>query len=299
MQKTIHFRQIQWFGAQSNLPSLLNTTLTQRPNIENTIYQQYGETFEVRHRQSSPTEVRLHLASCIQGARKPITPRARGIPAADLGEATPPANSEFTEREIALVIRRRTLGYTATGTTTHSKRVEGAVRGLLALGHSTDVANRLNLSARADAEMVAELMKRGVDRLDFDLTLPAADADDVIEGQPRSLPESIGRAVRQEIVTRITTDHEDEEIDALEEMSARLHLQLRKRAPTVEQIENLTAIAASAIESDEEFKIRTVDGTVFTREKLLLQSSFNHPNSTTLSYSVSWAAIATFLDEIG
>lgn len=292
----IHFRQVQWLGASADLPRILHRVLISRPNVEDTVFERDGERFEVRHRAGDAREMRLHLASHIPGALKPISPAATGVSAADLGEAGPPPNSEFTEREIALVVRASKLGYVTGGTMTHPRRVESALRGLISLDGGAATANRLVLSARADAAMIAALMAEGVDQLDLGLTLPSAEADQVVAHQPVSFVEGLGRAVGQEIMTRLTADHEEEQIDVLEDMTARLRLKLRKRKPTVEQIENLTALAQEAIEDDEGFRIRTVNKVVFTRDKLLLKSQFEHPSSTTLRFLVAWPEIANFLD---
>jgi hypothetical protein len=297
MEKTIHFRQVDWVGTQENLPALLHTALAARPNVDDTTFQRSIEILQVRHRSGTAAEMKLHFSSHIQGARKPITPQAVAAPAADLGEAAPPTNSEFTEREIALVARPDRIGYVAAGFTQPNK-VTGAIQGLLELHHGAPIANRLFLSARADAAMVSALMQSGVDRLDFGLSLPAAEADEIVAGQPLSFVESISRSVGQEIMTRLTADHEAEDIDLLEQMKAKLRLQLRKRKPTVEQVKSLTEIASQAIESDEQFRIRTVNGTEFTRDKLLLKSTFTHPDTTTLDYVTSWAAIVSFLNQV-
>jgi hypothetical protein len=296
MEKVIHFRQVEWFGQVMNLPLLIHAGLLARPNVEDSRFDRDGETYEVRHRSGTQVEMLVHLASHVPGATKAIAPRAPGIAAADLGEASPPANAEFTEREIALVIRQNKLGYVVAGMT-HPNKVQAAVRGLVALGHGVQVSNRLMLMARADSAMITALLQDGVDRIDLGLVLPSADADQVVEGQPLSIAQTIGRVVGGELRSRLTNDLDETELDDLEDVTASLRLKLRKRKPTLEQIQALTAIASDAVEGDEGFRIRTINKTEFTRDKLLLKSSFTHPNSTTLQYATAWSAISQFLDQ--
>lgn len=296
-EKIIHFRQVVWMAGDLDLPALLHAALAVRPNVNDTTFQRDGETLQVRHRHGTPTEMRLHISSHVPGKTKAITPRAIAAPAADLEEAVPPANSEFTEREIALVARGDRVGYVAFGLT-HTKKVESAVRGLLALHHGAEIANRFFLAARADANMIQTLLEAGVDKLDFDLGLPSAEAQQVIDAQPLSVVERIGRQVGEAILTRVTADHEADDIDTLQQMKANLTLQLRKRKPTAEQVQSLTAIATDAIANAEQFRIRTIAGDEFTHDKLILKSSFSHPETATLHYVTAWGAIVAFLDRV-
>lgn len=115
MQKTIHYRTIEWFGAQENLLSLVTQTLAQRPNVSDTEFQAFGEICEVRHRDLNQQEARLHISLHVPGARKAISPRAVGVPDGDLSVASAPENTEFTERELAIVVRPNAVGYVVGG----------------------------------------------------------------------------------------------------------------------------------------------------------------------------------------
>lgn len=301
MAKTIHYRQVEWFGDQNrNLPKLLATTLHTRPNVDDTKFRYDGEVWEVRHRSVSEKEIRLHFAAYVPGAKKAISRLVQRRPSADLGETAPPNNSEFTEREVAIVVRRNALGYVTSGMNTYAKKVQGALRNLMRIHHDPEICNSLFLVARADREMTAKLLREGVDKLELNLAIPYADGRILVEDQPLSLSEGLGKAVSHAINTRITYDRDDREIDSLGEMSARLRLSLRKRKPSLEQIDTLTDIARCAVEDDDEgFRIRTLDKREFTHDKLIIKSSFEGQNNLAyLNYSMAWDAISNFLNGV-
>lgn len=297
MERRIHFRRVEWIGAVENLTALIGATLAVRPNVDDATFERAGQTFEVTNRDlARPNEVRLHIDLFVPGARKPISRRARGVPRADLGEASPPQGAEFADTELAAVVRSNMMAFAATGLHGES-RMNHALRGLVALQHGDDVANRMALTAHADAAMMARLLDEGIDTLDLGLDLPAADAAHLVAEQPLDWRASLGRAVGQEIMNRVTQDNEGPAIELLNQLNARLRLKLRKRQPTVEQVASLTALAEDAVGDDQQFRIRTITSkTTFTRDKLLLSSTFQQAAGTRLDYQAAWDAASAFLD---
>ncbi len=296
MQKTIHFRNVDWFGAEENLLTLITQVLASRPNVNDTEFKSGIETCEIRHRSIDANEVRLHISMHVPGAYKAISPRVVGVANSDLSVASAPQNTEFTEREIAVVVRPDCVGYVVGGRA-RSSTVRNALGGLVNLEHA-DVGNRLHLSARADQEAIQELLAQGVDRFDLGLSLPHADAMNVVEDQPLTLSRTIGRAVSRTISTRLESDHADAHIDELANMNVSLTINARRSAPEAE-IEALTAIATEAVEADEEFTIRTLSKAKISREQLILTSAYNQPGEVAvLNYTLAWTQISTFLNTV-
>jgi hypothetical protein len=176
--------------------------------------------------------------------------------------------------------------------------VRNLLAGLIRLGHGPDIGNRLNLSARADQAALQELLAQGVDRFDLALSLPHANGLHVVEDQPVSLARSISRAVASGISARFQEDHADTHIDELANMNVSLTINARRSAPEAE-IETLTALATEAVETDDEFSIRTTSGAKFTRDQLLLTLDYTQPGtSPVLSYLMAWNEISAFLDAV-
>lgn len=297
MLKTIHYRQIDWIGNNENILPLLNQALASFPLVENTSHRIGIENAEVRHRNSSPQEVRLHVVTYVEGATKGIRPISLGAVTAAIGEATPPLDTDFVEKEIAMVIRPDRLGYVASGHVFGS-HVEKSLRALLALHHPTDVANRLLLPARADLAMIAQLIEGGVDRLDLSVALPGPDAQVVGIGAPQGIAASLGAALWGGLSARIFEDHGPDDIDALANATANIGIRLGRK-PSVDQIEALTEVANDAISSGDEFTIRNMDGVVFSREKLSLKSSYRQlGGGSILAVNQAWQEISTFLNTV-
>ncbi|MGO7979544.1 hypothetical protein ACC691_16710 [Rhizobium johnstonii] len=297
MKKTIHYRSVIWFGAEENLLGLISQVLAARPHVNDTEFPIGGETCEVRHRAVLDHEVRLHVSMHVPGARKAISPRAPGVALGDLGVASAPQNTEFTEREIALVVRADRVGYVISGRA-RTSTVRSALDGLIKLEFGEGVGNRLNLSARADQDAIQALLAQGVDRFDLDLSLPHANALNVVNEQPLSLSQTISRAVASGISARFEEDHHDAHIDELANMNVSLTINARRRAPEAE-IETLTALATEAVEGDEGFKIRTLTKATISRDQLILTSSYDQPGeAAVLNYAIAWDAISGFLDEV-
>lgn len=297
LQKTIHYRAVEWFGQPANLVELIRTTLHQRPTVNDTAFSIGDQICEVRHRAESPHEIRLHLSLHVPGAQKSVRPNVQGAAEGDLDASPPPNGTEFTERELAIVVRAQKVGYVAAGRT-HSSTVARALAGLVELGHGEALANRLMLAARADPAAIAQMLAQGVDRFELGLSLPNADAAQIVNDQPLSLSESVGRAIVNGLSARIHADHDDADIDELANMEVSLSINARRAAPAAE-IEALTALAVEAVEEDEEFTIRTLNKAKFTRDKLLLTSAFSQPgNVPVLNYTLAWNQTAAFLDTI-
>ena len=297
MIKTIHFRQIEWFGAQENLLSLLQQTLAALPLVENTIHIVGSEESEVRHRTVTPNEIRLHFVTYVQGARKGIRPLPAGTAIAPIGEAMPPANSEFVEKELAVVVRAGSLGYVAAGQVFGS-HVEKTMRALLALHHPGAIANRLLLPARADAAMIAQLTESGIDRLDLAVALPGPDAQVAGVGEPVGVGESLARSLWDGLSARLFEDHGPDDIDALAHATAHIGIRLGRK-PSAQQVEALTEVATDAINSGDEFRIRNLDGVEFTRDKLLLKSSYRQQGAAAiLAVNQAWVETGAFLDNV-
>jgi hypothetical protein len=297
MLKTIHFRNVEWFGNQENLLNLVTQALVGRPNVNDTEFPSEGQVCEVRHRHMAQNEARLHVSMHVPGAEKAVSPRAVGQAAADLASTAPPQNSEFTEREIAVVIRPDRIGYVVAGRA-RSSTVRNVLSGLITLGHGAGIGNRLNLSARADQAAIQQLLADGVKSFDLGLTLPTVNAMNVVDGQPLPLGRTIGRAIAQSISARFLEDHEDGHIDELANMNASITINARRGAPEAE-IEALTKLATEAVESDDEFTLKTRNGAKISREKLILTATYNQPgDAPVLSYLVAWNEISNFLDAV-
>lgn len=297
MQKTIHFRNVDWFGNQEDLVSLVTHTLATRPNVNDTEFQSGGEICEVRHRLIHTNEVRLHISMHVPGAHKPVSPRAVGLAAGDLSFTPPPQNTEFTEREIAVVVRGDRIGYVIGGRA-RTSTVRNVLAGLIRLGNGDGIGNRLNLSARADQDAIQELLAQGVDQFDLGLSLPHANALNVVDGQPLTLGRSIGRAVAQSLSTRFEEDHGDAYIDELANMNVSLTINARRRAPEAE-IDALTLIATEAVEADEEFTIRTRNKAKISRDQLIVTATYYQPgDAPVLNYLMAWNETANFLDNV-
>lgn len=297
MQKTIHYRSVGWFGQPANLVELIRATLERHRTVNETAFPIGDQICEVRHRAESDHEIRLHLSLHVPGAQKSVRPNVQGAAEGDLGALPAPEGTEFTEREIAIVIRNEKVGYVTAGRT-HGNTVSSALAGLVELGHGPAVANRLMLAARANPEAIAQMLALGVDRFELGLSLPNADADQIIDEQPRSLGGTIGRAIVNSLSDRFCLDHEDADIDELANMHVNLSIKARRAAPEAE-IEALTALATKAVEEDDEFRIRTLNKATFTREKLLLTSTFSQPGDVpVLSYILAWNQAPAFLDTI-
>lgn len=297
MQRTIHYRAVEWFGQQEMLVDLIKSTLNQRPNVNDTAFSVGNQICEVRHRDESAHEVRLHFSLHVPGAQKSVRPDAVGATEADLTSSPPPAGSEYTEREIAVVVRDNMVGYVAAGRT-HGSTVAKAIAGLIRIQHGEGISNRLMLSARANPEAIQHMLALGVDRFDLGLSLPHADASEIIDGQPLSISATIGRAVVNGLSARFHADHDDASIDELANMDVSLTINARRGAPTAE-IEALTSLASAAVEEDEQFTIRTLNKATFTRDQLLLTSSFSQPGDVpVLSYVLAWNNISVFLDSV-
>lgn len=297
LQRTIHYRAVEWFGQPENLVELIRTTLHQHPTVNETAFSIGDQVCEVRHRAESPHEIRLHLSLHVPGAQKGVRPNVQHVVEGDLGASPPPAGTEFTERELAVVIRAQKVGYVAAGRT-HGNTVARALAGLVELGHGEALGNRLMLAARADPEAIAQMLEQGVDRFELGLSLPHVNAAQIIDEQPLSLSETVGRAIINGLSARIHADHGDADIDELANMEVSLSINARRSAPAAE-IEALTALATEAVEEDEEFMIRTKNKARFTREKLLLSSVFTQPgNAPVLNYILAWNQTTSFLDTI-
>lgn len=297
MQKTIHYRNVEWFGTTENLLTLVTQALVGRPNVNETEFPCGAETCEVRHRAIHVNEARLHISMHVPGGQKAISPRAIGITAGDLSAAAPPQNSEVTEREIAVVVRPDRVGYVIGGRA-RTSTVRNVLSGLITLGHGPGIGNRLNLSARADQAAIQQLLADGVDQFDLGLSLPTVNAMNVVDGQPLHLSQSISRAIFEAISARFHEDHADAHIDELANMNASLTINARRGAAPAE-IEALTLIATEAVESDEEFTLRTRNKARISRDQLILTSTYNQPgNAPVLSYIMAWDEISNFLNSV-
>lgn len=299
MRKTIHYRRVEWFNQQNgdNVITLLRAVLDARPHIDNTRYPIAHETCELRHRDDRGDVICLHFATHVTGARRGVSPQAQGVANSDLTEADAPAGAEFTEREVAIVVKEDALAFVSHGIV-QPRFVERAIRGLLTLEHPAETTNRFALAARADPVVLQQLLAEGVHFLDLGLTLDQAEAAQQIAGQPQSLQTYFGNVIKDAISARFHEDLSEDEIDRLAHANAHLVLNFRKSAP-LDQIESLTTIATEAIEGNEDFKIKTRNGNDFTRDQLLLKSQYNQPgNSSYLSYLTAWNSSVQFLNEL-
>ncbi|MEO9337274.1 hypothetical protein ABFT80_07550 [Mesorhizobium sp. SB112] len=299
MKKTIHFRRVEWFNPQNtdNVVSLLRIVLEARPHIENTRYVIAHETCELRHRNDLGDRICLHFSTHVNGARKGVTPQAQGVVNGDLADAPAPEGAEFTEREIAVVVGQDSIGFVSHGIV-HPKFVERAIRGLLALEHEPAITNRFTLAARADPEVLRQLLDEGVHFLDLGLTLAHAEAVQQIEGQPQSLQSYLAQSVKAAISARFHDEFTDNEVERLSMADTHLVLNFKKSA-ALDQIESLTAIATEAIEGNDDFKIKTLRGNDFTRDQLLLRSTYTQPGGPAfLSYTLAWNNAVNFLNDV-
>jgi hypothetical protein len=297
MQKTVHYRNVEWFGNQENLYTLVTQVLAGRPNVNDTQFFCGSETCEIRHRAIHANEARLHISMHIPGAQKPVSPQAIGVAAGDLSVAAPPQNSEYTEREIVIVVRPDRIGYVVAGRA-RTSTVRNVLSSLIALGHGDGIGNRLNLSARADQAAIQQLLADGIDRFDLGLSLPTVNAMNVVDGQPQALSRSIGRAIVETLSARFHEDHADAQIDELANMNASITINARRGAGQAE-IEALTLIATEAVEADEEFTLRTRSKAKISRDQLILTSTYNQPGAApVLSYVMAWNEITNFLNNV-
>ncbi|WP_147283652.1 hypothetical protein [Bosea caraganae] len=137
-----------------------------------------------------------------------------------------------------------------------------------------------------------------MDRFDLGVSLPHVDAVEVVDGQPLSLSDTIGKAMREALSARLQADHREGQIEELANMDVNISINARRKAPAAE-IEALTALATEAVEDNEEFSIRTLSKATFTREELLLrQTYFDAGNDALLSVDVAWNKIVAFLDSV-
>ncbi|RDJ21999.1 hypothetical protein DWF00_27145 [Bosea caraganae] len=142
------------------------------------------------------------------------------------------------------------------------------------------------------------MLAAGVDRFDLGVSLPHVDAVEVVDGQPLSLSDTIGKAMREALSARLQADHREGQIEELANMDVNISINARRKAPAAE-IEALTALATEAVEDNEEFSIRTLSKATFTREELLLrQTYFDAGNDALLSVDVAWNKIVAFLDSV-
>jgi hypothetical protein len=297
MQKVIHYRKVHWFGQQENLLALVTNALAPRPNVNDTEFPSGTEVCEVRHRSITAAEARLHISMHVPGAQKPVSPRVVGQAHGDLVPVPPPQGSEFTEREIAVVVRPNRVGYVISGRA-RTSTVRAALAGLIRLGHGDGIGERLNLTAQADQAAIQQLLEQGVDRFDLGLSLPHANALQVVEDQPLSLGRSLGRALATSLSTRFQADHADAQIDELANMSVSLTINARRKAPEAE-IETLTALATEAVEADDEFSIRTLTKAKIKRDELVVTSEYSQPGQVAvLSFQLAWDRISAFLDTV-
>lgn len=297
LYKVIHYRQLEWFGAQEDAVDLITQVLAARPHVNNTEFPVKDETCEIRHRHVAADEIRLHIATHRPGARKGIRRAAIGQASAELGEAEAPENSDFVEREVAIVLRRNRLGFVVSGAT-FGPMVERIVRGVISMNHQQALANRLVLASRANAAMIAQLLERGVDKLELGLSLPAPDAAQAIAGQPAPLGRALGSSLMTAISARFQNDLDHGALHGL--VTANAHLQLNLgRKPSLEEIQDLTILASDAVESGDEFSIRTTDKTEFTRDKLTLKSGYSQPGpATRINHQMAWDRISDFIDTV-
>jgi hypothetical protein len=297
VQRTIHFRAVSWFGQAEDLLSLVRSALQRRQTVASTAFNFHGQVCEVRHRRVRQDEIRLHLSLHIPGAHKGLRPNAGNDAEHDLTSAPPPNGSEYTERELAIVLRQSKVGYVAAGRA-HGATVSRALSGLVALQHGAEVGNRLNLSARADPAAVQRMLAAGVDRFELGVSLSHVDAAQTVAGQPRSMSSAIGQAIVGGLSSSFLEDYDDDAIDELSNMEVSVSINARRGAPAAE-IETLTALASQAVEEDEEFTIRTRNKATFTRDKLLLTSTYyDGGNAAMLTYDAAWERISQFLDTI-
>ncbi|WP_144708976.1 MULTISPECIES: hypothetical protein [unclassified Aminobacter] len=84
--------------------------------------------------------------------------------------------------------------------------------------HGDDLARRLVLSARADPAAIAQMLAEGVDKFDLGLSLPHVDAAQVVNDQPLSMSQSIGRAIMDGLMTRLHADHDEASLNELANM---------------------------------------------------------------------------------
>lgn len=299
MRKTIHYRRVEWFNQQPNddVVVFLTEALAGRPHVDATRFPIAGETCEVRHRDNRDGKLCIHLSKYVNGSRKGVTPQVLGLENADLDDAPAPDGAEFTEREIVIVLTQDAVAFVTQGHV-HPKFVERAIRGLLFLEHGNEVSNRFSLAARADPAVVQRLLDEGVQLLDMGLSLNQAEADQIIEGQPESITESLGRTIKDALSVRFHAELSDDDIDSLASANAHLVLNFKKSAP-LNQIESLTTLAESVIEGDEQFKIKTVRGNYFTRDQLLLKNTYTQPGGAAyLSFVLAWDNAIQFLNDV-
>ncbi|HKQ44267.1 MAG TPA: hypothetical protein VJS47_02645 [Rhizomicrobium sp.] len=295
MRRTIHFRKIEWFGQPEDTSALLSAALAARPQPLDTRFVLGIERAEVRHRDEQAGDLLLHFSTQIPGARRGTTPNADAAPNGDLSEAVAPPQTEFTEREFALALRGDQVAYATLGLV-HSTFVERCLRGLLRLQHGDELANRFNLTARADEEQLEKLLEEGVSYLDLGLSLPHVDAVQQVAGQPISIAGGISRSVVDAVSARFMADHDPDRIQALSQASARLVLKFRKNAP-LENIQSLTELTRDAVADGAQFKIETRKGNHYSHETLLVRGHYNDPAPPhMLSYLLAWQELSEFLD---
>lgn len=296
LRRTINYRIVEWLNVQPNIVDLLRICLNARPTVADTAFANGSEICEVRHRSVLPNEIRLHISAHIPGAEKGIRPHANAEEA-DLSTAPPPQGAEFTEREIAMVVRENHIAYVSMGRV-HGSTIRNILVGLIRLHHGADVANGLVLSARADPEAISGMLQDGVDTFELGLSLPHVEADEIVNGQPASISQRIGRSIVDGISARFTEDHRDADLDELANMHVTLNLKAGRKKSQA-KIRALTAIATDAVENDEEFTLKTLSGAKISREKLLITSGFDQPgNVPVLSYLIAWNRSSEFLDSL-
>lgn len=301
MKKTVHFRSVDWYPEVEPRPDLvgrLSEILEARPNNDETVFSFDNQRCEVSHRYIADGEVRLHFTTVVQNAMRGTYPRLQGVAEVEAAATAAPEGTDYTERELALVIRNERMGYVVAG---HARQatIEKAVRGLLGLEDPDEIANRLQLVARADPDEMRTLIQEGVDYIDLGLTMPHPDAEIAIGEGARGVGSAILGAMQSVFSDRFADDYSEEQIQSLANLNSHLIMRPRGRGQ-IEQTELLTEIAENIAEMDEDdFRIRTLEGTVLTRDSLTITSSFRQSGPpAVLHYLEAWTKIGELLDSV-
>lgn len=105
------------------------------------------------------------------------------------------------------------------------------------------------------------------------------------------------RTLEDALSARFHHDLTPDQIKHLAEANSRLVLDVGKKAP-LELINGLTAVATEAVESDEEFTLKTANGSTYSRNQLLLTRTYTQRARAFLDFRAAWNESALLLDGV-
>lgn len=298
--RPLSYRRAVWFiqpAHKKDLQSLVREALDKLPNIEDTRVPRGEQVLELRHRVKAGATGKigpvtlLHVAAYTPKDSASLVPIAIGPNDADLSEMAPPANHEFLDGDLMVLIYGNDICI-CTSNATEAAFYTFVIGILEKIGY-LDKDLRFEIQKVANRDALEELVKDGVREVTFDFV--AYEASMVAFGnKPR------GFSLKEAFNAILGKDSGVDELIEQQGVQGLLTIRADGRVAHGAAQHALAGLARQVVEDDAEgFVIETKGGDRITPSELSIRRTVDiEKNAKTIKHADAWGHLMDFYEFI-